>query len=444
MTTAVFKSKPSKTRYTQQRKTIEDSHKKKALKFDKDKKSLEQKKKKLVKLDKNLNRVESMNMGNFSFDDIKNRTTLKTNIEKLKNEINNIENNTDESEYYYKVGDILVDYYDELDDGDYIVPISNVNELVSTDSILNGKGKDEFNDAGVFDILEKLNNAGRENVKITQKRKRRRKSINRPNIKVLLGCEDESSYDFEDETINIDKAKLSNNYVMLVDNEYVNSKTLFKKCTTYGCDGEKVVILCEGVCVCESCGDTEMIVVESEKPNYKDPVPDKPGYPYKRINHLNEWLSQFQAKESIDISKEIYDNILNELYKNKFYDLEKLDIKFMRKILKSLGLTTYYEHSVYIICKLSGKSPPTISRQSEEKIRYMFRQIQEPFDKYKPQSRYNFLSYSFVLHKFFELLELDEYLHYFPLLKSREKLRYHDFIWKKICADLRWEFIPSV
>ena len=33
---------------------------------------------------------------------------------------------------------------------------------------------------------------------------------------------------------------------------------------------------------------------------------------------------------------------------------------------------------------------------------------------------------------------------YFPLLKSREKLQQQDFIWKKICNDLEWEYIPSI
>jgi len=116
----------------------------------------------------------------------------------------------------------------------------------------------------------------------------------------------------------------------------------------------------------------------------------------------------------------------------------------MKKILKRLGLTQYYEHITYIISKLSGVPPPTISRETEEKIRLMFRQIQQPFEKYRPKSRTNFLSYSYVLHKFFQLLELDDFVKYFPLLKSREKLKQQDRIWKRICDDLGWDFISSV
>ena len=84
-----------------------------------------------------------------------------------------------------------------------------------------------------------------------------------------------------------------------------------------------------------------------------------------------------------------------------------------------------------------------MNRMVEEKLRTMFKEIQTPFVKYCPSNRKNFLSYSYVLHKFCELLSLDEYLVCFPLLKSREKLQQQDNIWEKICRDLQWEYIAS-
>ena len=54
----------------------------------------------------------------------------------------------------------------------------------------------------------------------------------------------------------------------------------------------------------------------------------------------------------------------------------------------------------------------------------------------------NFLSYSYVLHKFVQLWELDEFLPCFMLLKSREKLHQQDKIWKDICNYLNWQYIP--
>ena len=70
----------------------------------------------------------------------------------------------------------------------------------------------------------------------------------------------------------------------------------------------------------------------------------------------------------------------------------------------------------------------------------LFKLIQEPFKKYCPSNRKNFLSYSYTLYKFFELLNKPEYLIYFPLLKSREKLFEQERIWFLICKDLDWQF----
>ena len=93
---------------------------------------------------------------------------------------------------------------------------------------------------------------------------------------------------------------------------------------------------------------------------------------------------------------------------------------------------------------LTGEDIPTLNRKTEELLRNMFKEIQQPFQKHCPSDRSNFLSYSYVLHKFCELLELDEFIECFPYLKSNDKLRQQDAIWKNICKELEWEYIPSI
>ena len=85
-----------------------------------------------------------------------------------------------------------------------------------------------------------------------------------------------------------------------------------------------------------------------------------------------------------------------------------------------------------------------MTRKTEEELRRMFKEIQIPFQNHCPIDRKNFLSYSYILHKFVQLLELDEFIPCFVLLKSREKLHQQDVIWKNICKELKWEFIPSI
>ena len=196
--------------------------------------------------------------------------------------------------------------------------------------------------------------------------------------------------------------------------------------------------------VCQKCGDIEFTIIDSEKPSYKDPPPETSYFAYKRINHFNEWLAQFQAKETTDIPQTVIDKIFLEIKKERIVNMADLTQNKVREYLKKLKLNKYYEHVPHIINRLNGLSPPVMDRETEEKLRIMFKEIQGPFMKVCPKERKNFLSYSYVLHKFVELLGLDEFLQCFPLLKSREKLHQQDLIWKEICKDLKWEFIKSI
>ena len=229
----------------------------------------------------------------------------------------------------------------------------------------------------------------------------------------------------------------------IVDKTYVKKKSsIIKWCT---CGKEMTLIQSEGMFVCQSptCGLVDYVIIESEIPNYKESGNDKPVYPYKRVNHLIECLNQFQAKESTEIPNDIYNEIIIEIKKNKMSTTSIAFVR-MKNILKKLRLNQFYEHIPHIISKITGKPAPTLSLDVEDEIKNMFKKIQKPFSKYCPKDRTNFLSYSYVLHKFFQLLKMNDFLSYFPLLKSREKLRLQDKIWKNICDDLNWHFVPSI
>jgi hypothetical protein len=208
------------------------------------------------------------------------------------------------------------------------------------------------------------------------------------------------------------------------------------------CDSE--MLFNETFLDCPGCGYRDCILVDSEKPSYKDPPREMSYYAYKKINHLNEWLAQFQAKETTEISTAVLDSIRAELKKERITDMSKLKPSKLKEVIKKLKLNRCYDHVAHVLNRLNGISAPVLSREVEEKLRFMFKEIQFAFVKHCPKKRSNFLSYSFVLYKFCELLELDEYLPCFPLLKSREKLYMQDKIWQKICEDMRWEFIRTV
>ena len=165
---------------------------------------------------------------------------------------------------------------------------------------------------------------------------------------------------------------------------------------------------------------------------------------YKRQNHWNERLCQVQGKQKTYIPETVLKEIKDEIHKTTSLDIKTIDIAGVRKILKKLKLSKYYEHVNYLTHMINGHTLPYLSTDEEDQLRAMFNRIQLPFDRHLPQGRSNFLNYNYVFRKCLELLELDDLLPYFSNLKSREKLYEQDKIWKLICEEINWQFIPSL
>jgi hypothetical protein len=195
--------------------------------------------------------------------------------------------------------------------------------------------------------------------------------------------------------------------------------------------------------ICTTCGTVEYVLSEERGYKEEQEMDRNVVYSYKRENHFNEWVAQFQAKESTSVPDEIIQQLRLEFRKQKIKGTFEITHLKVRSLLKKLGLNKYYEHAPYITTILNGVRPPTMPQSLEDRLRLMFAQIQKPFEKHCPQDRKNFLSYSFVLYKFCELIGEDEYLPCFPLLKSKDKLYRQDQIWKLICSELKWEFLPT-
>ena len=184
------------------------------------------------------------------------------------------------------------------------------------------------------------------------------------------------------------KSDLHNKYIKYVYNmntEYTSSK--IRQCINPECNNNELTLhISNGCFSCIKCGYCEELIIEGDKTSYKQSSNENSIYAYKRINHFNEWLSQFQGKESTDIPDELYEKISLELKKERIVKKDQITIDKMRKILKLLGYNKYYEHIPHILSKI-GKKAPKISKENEEKLRLMFKQIQEPFNIYCPKDR---------------------------------------------------------
>tara|TARA_B110001454_G_scaffold209601_1_gene223254 strand:+ start:5086 stop:6246 length:1161 start_codon:yes stop_codon:yes gene_type:complete len=380
--------------------TLDSYHKDLVEKFnnkDIEKNIKEDKKKELEEELLNLNNKKDYEIDNV---EIQKKYELKLKINNIKKEIHSINNNENEYDYYLNTMDILEKYYGKNKDD---------NETTETNIVKKSE----------MTIIEYINNSSKGNDITIKKFIKEEKKLSRKQI-------------FFDYLNIIDKSNKKNNV------DYVTNYTFCDNCNI-----EKSLIVNESLYVCETCGECNSTIVETEKTSYKDNIIENYNFSYKRYNHFIEWLNQFQALESTTIPISVYDKIKKEIDKQKI-NLDKLDNNKMRTILKKINENKYYEHINHIINKLNKIPPPKFSKSIEEKLKLMFKKCQDPFNKVCPADRKNFLSYSYVIRKFLELLNETKYIDSFPLLKSREKLYEQDIIWKMMCKILNWPFYQSI
>jgi len=410
---AFFKVKSSKRSNPEARTTLDAIHHQKVQNMMEEKDQLHQYKQELDDLKKRINESSS---------DIE-IWKLERDAEILEKKIKSVEDGSELMDYYLRTGDILYNYYD------------------IQDQIQQGTQVFAANKAKPGSILAILEEVAQDN--------------DTNNIDPFMMSSSVLTTASASTTVKesalekkgLQRNQLLNDYLQLEDpsmarntvEEYDDPWTLCERC-----GNEMIMCLNEANLTCSKCGHQEFILVDSDKPSYKDPPREVCYYAYKKINHFNEWLAQFQAKESTEIPADIYDTILVQLKKERITNMSSLKPTKLREILRKMKCSKYYEHIPHIINRLNGQNAPFMSREDEEKLRHMFREIQPSFKKHCPKGRRNFLSYGYVLYKFCELLEMDEYLACFPLLKNRDKLYLQDKTWQKICLEMRWSFIRTV
>jgi hypothetical protein len=424
----------TKTKISQdQPLTLDAIHQTQVKTFQQMRKSIPNKKKEIQKLKDQIKKLDNESVrlrddysARFELMDQKRGIELK--ITEIESEIKLIESNQQEQEYLLTVGHAMSQYYIHRDNHQIADPPQSVQKKKKP-----GKVKtiydifDQHKDKAPGQLSDQADHENDEvevistsSSTITSNKVTPRENMSKMDIYNYVMCK------LNTEFIPEDEIKISEN----------------DECPY--CETDRELYQNEGKLVCPKCFFVDFILIDSDKPSYRDAPKEMTNFAYKRRNHFIEVLSQYQGRETTEIPEDVYIEILQELDKNRIKDPSDLTNSKLRTILKKIDQNRYYEHIPFIIYQLTGLKPPTIDSKTRKRLIDMFNDIQIPFAKYCPLDRRNFLSYSYILYKFFELLELDEHLPYLNLLKSRDKLHQQDIIWDKICIDLGWEYIPSV
>jgi len=280
----------NKSSYGNKRITLDAKHNEILKKIKDEQSNLPTLKNNLKDLLNQYNQLKQIPKKELSIDQFNYKYQLKKNIIELKDKIKTIKNNDSLNDYYLKVGDLLYQYYDNIDNianeeqhndennsfikqnknnkNNQIKKKSNVLDFFNTNPENNQNNNSDNNNNGDND-----DNDG-DNDEI--------KEMNYTNTKIS---------DFVTTTSNFKRTHILNDYLKKVDDEYncdiIMDNNVFK-CPD--CDNQEMVLLAsEGIQICKKCGLQQSVLIESDKPSFKDPPPEICYFSYKRINHLNEY-----------------------------------------------------------------------------------------------------------------------------------------------------------
>lgn len=463
-----YKYKPEKHKFWFNLKTIDELHKKQLNGFKKQHESLPSKKSKLQQLKKDLNNLEKEKEKNntkplnLNMEYIKKRNSFKKSISVLESEIAGTENYKSELEYYSRTGDVIYDYYDitngVLYGKDYegtnekngIGEMTETNEVIHKNVTIKSTNTTSTNEKAktskieISDELMAITDSNKQRKLKRPVRKRNKKIDAAPpqSIMSLLGVENDGEEDNEENAKC--KASLQNEYLMMMDKEYACSKSkpnISGKCKK--CGKDEIIIYNESILSCPGCGEFDPIFIESDIPSQRESFTEKPKYPYKKLGHCIEKLNQFLCKGTVNVPPEVMTTMEEEIKKHGM-NKKTVTVKFLEKMLKKHRLSDQYENIMYIYTKITGNKPLTISREEYNLVLKMFSEAEDVYDKlFKPETRTNFLKYTFVLNKIFLTIGRKDIADHFKLLKSPTKMKEQQNIWRKICKKLGWKYHSS-
>lgn len=251
------------------RVTLDAKHKDMMKEFQKHKKQLPELTKELETCIKELEQLENKNnrtKSKFNNDELNRKYHLEDRIKELDQEIELIQNNDMEYDYFLNTGHILFKYYDNLEGN--IPDKENVNTNKSSKSSF-GSSVSVVKNKTILDMFN-VPTSKTENDNNTDKPKKKR---GRQKITDFMTTKNSSN-----------RADMLDEFLKIIDPKYVGE---YKFDNAYDichkCNVEKTLIQCEGILVCQSCGSMDHIIADSDKRSFKEPPPEVSYFAYRLL-----------------------------------------------------------------------------------------------------------------------------------------------------------------
>jgi hypothetical protein len=206
------------------------------------------------------------------------------------------------------------------------------------------------------------------------------------------------------------------------------------------CNGKQLLYCTtQSIMTCPSCGYSMTYLDATCASLAFDDAVDLSSYSYKKINHYTMHLALCQAKETHRVPSEVLQTVMKDLHERQgIRTPESIHYRHVREALRRNRIRKAYDYVVQITSRIKGVPPPRVTASVEAQLKNMFLQMQPVFLRHAPNTRTNFLSYTYVLYRCFQILGQTHMLDTIVLLKGRSKLEANDAIFRRMCEDLEW------
>ena len=260
------------------------------------------------------------------FEVIMEKNDLRDKINELKEKINCIVEKEEENKYLLEVGVLLHNYYETMEnsknddiENDFEKNLLNTEEydeeLTSDDDELEIDNESEISEKKPVykSVLNFFNERETKNFEDDKDKLKEYKEPEKDN-----GYTSMKISDFVKEETVIKKKNILDEYLKKIDPNYITKIKIDNNiCKCLNCKTEMTIYPSDGIQICENCGLQENILIESDKPSFKDPPMEVSYFSYKRINHYNEfrvYATKWLLTNSRKYINKLFDLIINLLF----------------------------------------------------------------------------------------------------------------------------------
>lgn len=192
----------------------------------------------------------------------------------------------------------------------------------------------------------------------------------------------------------------------------------------------------ERVCACgavDVCGtvSAKYLPFDRNRPTH---------HAYRRCTHFTNVLDALTTKKP---PAHVLARVEHEMRRQRV-DPARLVHTRVRELMRCAGLEAHYVLAPTLLAHLRGETMPRLSCNEITSLHEMFVEVQAAFDvviSTVDRARRNFVSYPFLLRMCLLRIGRDDLANKLRPLKTPDKQRHQQTIWRAICKHAGWEYL---